>query len=166
MKESKNNERFRDLLSGFSTAVLITHDGGKTLRARPMAIAGVDGHCDLWFLTSRDSAKAHEIQKDTHVQVVCQNGWSSCACISGRASLDQDRDKIRTLWNASFQVWFPKGLDDPDIVLIRVSVEQGEYWDNNGINRFTYAYLAFKAIVTGTAPEVKEGVQHGRVTFK
>lgn len=157
------NEKFRKLLADFQTAVLITHGGEDAFRARPMAIARVDENCDLWFVTSRDSAKAHEIEMDTWVQVICQNGWSSCVCISGYASLNFERAKIRELWNASLQVWFPKGVDDPEIVLIQVVGELGEYWDNTGINRVTYAYQAIKALVTGTVLEVKEGDQHGRM---
>ena len=157
------NAKFRKLLAEFETAVLITHGGEDAFRARPMAIARVDENCDLWFITGRDSAKAHEIELDTWVQVICQKGWSSCVCISGYASLDSDRAKIEELWNPALKVWFPQGVDDPEIVLIRVVGELGEYWDNTGMNRITYAYRAIKALMTGTALEVKEGDQHGRM---
>jgi len=156
-------EKFRGLLSDFDTAVLITHGGKNAFRARPMAIAGVADDCDLWFIASRDSAKAHEIEKNARVQVVCQNGWSSCVSIVGWASLDFDRAKLQALWNSSYQVWFPLGVNDPEIVLIHVVGEQGEYWDNTGINRLTYVYQAIKAIATGTTPEIREGDQHGNI---
>lgn len=158
-------EKFRDLLSDFTTAVLITHDSKNTLRARPMAIASVDENCDLWFITGKDSAKAHEIERDTHIHLVCQDGWSSCVSLSGRATLVNDRNRLQSLWNAYYQVWFPKGINDPDIVLIHVVGEHGEYWDNTGTNRFTYLFQAAKAMVTGTTPEIEEGDQHGHVKF-
>jgi general stress protein 26 len=156
-------DKFRDLLSDFDTAVLITHAAGNCLRARPMAIAAVDQNCDLWFITGRDSAKAHEIEQNTRVHVVCQNGWKSCLSLSGRASLCCDPLKTRALWKSSYQAWFPLGVDDPDIGLIHVIGEQGEYWDNTGLKQFTYAYQTVKAIVTGTTPQVREGEQHGHV---
>jgi general stress protein 26 len=159
-------ERFRDLLCDFDTAVLVTRGGDGFLRARPMAIAAVDENCDLWFITGRDSAKAHEIEKDTRVHVICQNGWTSCVSLSGRASIDNDPIKIHALWKASYQVWFPLGVNDPDIGLIHVVGEQGEYWDNTGFKRFTYVYQAVKAIVTGTPPEVREGDQHGHLELR
>lgn len=158
-------EKFRELLADFDTAVLITHGGKTPFRARPMAIAGVDDNCDLWFISSRDSAKIHEIERDTRVMVSCQNGWTSCVCIAGRASLNFDTAKLQELWNPSYQVWFPKGVNDPDIVLIHVVGDQGEYWDNTGINRVNYVYQAIKAIVTGTTPDLREGDQHGQVKF-
>lgn len=158
-------EKFRELLEDFETAVLTTHGGAAHFRSRPMAIADVDEHCDLWFISSRDSAKVHEIEKDTRVQVVCQNGWTSCVCIAGKASLNEDRAKIQDLWKTSYKVWFPEGVNDPNIVLIHVVGEFGEYWDNTGLNRFTYLYQAIKAVVTGTTPAIREGEQHGQVSL-
>ncbi len=130
-----------------------------------MAIAAVDDNCDLWFITNRDSAKVHQIQRDTAVDIVCQHGWSSCVCASGKASLERDPSKLQQLWNTAYQVWFPLGMRDPDIVLIHVVLEKGEYWDNTGLKRFTYVYQTIKALVTHTVPEVEEGKQHGVVTL-
>jgi general stress protein 26 len=160
---SQTKERFRELLGEFNTAVLITQKGDSLFRARPMAIVGVDENCDLWFIANNESAKVHELQTDTRVQVICQNGWASCVCISGRASLDYDRSKVYQLWKPIYQAWFPLGVNDPDIVLIHVKGEQGEYWDNTGLKRLNYVYKTIKAIVSGTTPEVAEGEQHGRV---
>jgi general stress protein 26 len=157
------NEKFRERLGDFDTAVLITQGPKNSFCARPMAIAGVEDNCDLWFITNRDSAKVHQIERDTLVNVVCQHGWSSCVCAVGRASLVRDPSKLEQLWSTAYQVWFPLGMRDPDIVLIHVVLERGEYWDNTGINRFSYAYQAVKAIVTHIAPEVEEGKQHGVV---
>lgn len=160
-----HNDKFRERLNDFDTAVLITHGAENSFYARPMAIAGVEDNCDLWFITNRDSAKVHQIQKDTLVNIVCQHGWSSCVCAHGRASLEQDPVKLEQLWNASYQAWFPLGMRDPDIVLIHVVLERGEYWDNTGINRFNYAYQAIKAMVTHTVPKIQEGKQHGVVSL-
>ena len=158
-------EKFYGLLKNYDTAVLITHGQETHFRARPMVIARVEDNCDLWFITSEDSAKVHEIEVDTRVHVVCQKGRTSCVSISGHASLVRDRAKTQELWKSAFQVWFPQGADDPNIVLIHVAGEHGEYWDNTGVNRLTYAYRAIKAVATGTVPEITEGEQHGRVNL-
>jgi general stress protein 26 len=157
------NEQFCERLRDFDTAVLITKGPKNEFCARPMAIAGVDDNCDLWFLTSKDSVKVHQIEKNTHVDLVCQHGWSSCICATGKASVEQDAAMIEQLWNSAYQVWFPRGVNDPDIALIHVVLEKGEYWDNTGLNRFNYVYQTIKAIVTGKKPEVEEGKQHGKV---
>jgi general stress protein 26 len=126
----------------------------------------VEENCDLWFVTPEDSTKVHEIEKDTRAHVVCQKGWTSCVSISGRASLSRDRAQIRRLWKEAYQVWFPDGEEDPNIVLIQFRGEQGEYWHNTGTNRFTYTYRALKALATGTKPEIIEGEQHGQAALR
>src|SRR5262245_4696933 len=130
--EKTEKERFRGLLRDFDTAVLVTRANG-FLRARPMAIATVDENCDLWFVTGRDSAKTHEIEMDPRVCVICQSGWTSCVSFNGLASIDNDPVRIHALWKASYQAWFPLGVNDPQICLIHVVGEQGEYWDNTGL---------------------------------
>lgn len=156
-------EHFRDLLKSYDTAVLITHGQQTHFNSRPMVIAKVEENCDLWFITSRDSGKVDEIELDPRAHVICQNGRSSCATVSGSASIVRDRIMINQLWRPAYRVWFPQGLDDPHIVLIQVCGAVGEFWDNTGCKGITYMYRALKAVVTGTVPEVTEGEQHGRV---
>jgi len=164
--DQAQNEKFHRLLADFDTAVLITHASGNTLHARPMVIARVDENCDLWFIASQDSAKANEIDVDTRAYVVCQNGRSSCVYISGHATVDYDRTRVRELWNTSLQAWFPQGLNDPNLVAIHVVGQQGEYWDGAGENRITHLYETLKAIVTDAMSGVKPGDQHGQVTLE
>jgi general stress protein 26 len=159
---------FREMLEDYSVAVLVTHGQGSSapFRSRPMAIAQVDENCDLWFITSEESAKVHEIEADTRVHVICQDGHSNCLTISGRASLSHDRLRIQKLWKPTFKPWFPQGENDPNIVLIHVLGEHGEFWDSQGLNGIKYAFQAVKAAITGTTPKVEEGEQHGEVDLR
>jgi hypothetical protein len=49
--------------------------------------------------------------------------------VSGRARLVRDKDKARELWNPTLRAWFPRGLDDPELALLCVTVTKAEYWD-------------------------------------
>ena len=33
------------------------------------------------------------------------------------------------MWTPAYKAWFPEGLDDPELALLRVEVDKGEYWD-------------------------------------
>jgi general stress protein 26 len=148
------------LLESFDTAMLITkHAEGD--HARPMAIAAVDGASTLWFVTSTASPKANELSKNPRVAVTCQSDKKYVA-LSGTASLIQDRAKIEELWKEHWKVWFPEGKKQADLALIRVEVDDAEFWDNAGSKGVRYLFEAVKAYATGTTPsEVAE--QHGRV---
>jgi len=70
--------------------------------------------------------------------------------VAGTAAIVDDRQKIKDLWREDFRGFFPKGSDDPNLALIRVDIENGEYWDEPG-NVFVraYAYAYAKAVTTG-----------------
>jgi general stress protein 26 len=163
--EKTQSEHFRNLLEEFDTAVLITHGQRTHFHSRPMAIAHVEENCDLWFITSENAAKVHEIEADARAHVVCQNGRFNCVTVSGHASIVRDRARIDELWKPAYRVWFPEGVSDPSIVLIHLAGEHGEYWDNTGTEGIAYVYRAIKAAVTGTTPRIAEGEQHGHVSF-
>lgn len=117
----------------------------------------------MWFITSVDTAKVHEIEMDSQVHLVAQDGKNAFLTLSGRASLIGDREKIAHLWREPFRVWFPGGKDDPEIELIAVRPERGEFWDNTGAKRFKYLWEAAKAYMSGTTPNADDGSTHGEV---
>lgn len=49
--------------------------------------------------------------------------------MSGTAQTIRDRTKMQELWKPELKAWFPKELDEPDIALLKVTVEKAEYWD-------------------------------------
>ena len=157
-------EKLYGLLKDFSTVMLVTMNDGEC-HARPMAVAHVDENTDLWLFTSLGSAKVSEIKADTRVQVLGQEGWTNCVVLAGRARVVEDRAKIREMWKPAFKVWFPEGAEDPNIVLLQIKGERAEYWDNTGMNRFSYLYQTIKAVATGTTPQIREGDQHGNVAL-
>jgi general stress protein 26 len=158
-------KKIRELLEDFDTALLITHGSDLMFHARPMAIARVESNCDLWFFTSRNSAKVREIENDQRVLIVCQNEMSRYVAVQASAKLIFDRNKAAELWKDSFQVWFPQGVNDPELRLIRAQAESAEYWDNAGFKSVKYLFEAAKAYMQGTRPQMREGEQHGSATF-
>jgi general stress protein 26 len=54
------------------------------------------------------------------------------ASISGRGEIVRDHDKIKALWSPWVKIWFPQGLDDPDLALLCVHIEKAEYWESPG----------------------------------
>ncbi len=157
------SRHFISLLKKFRTAILVTHTGEHGLHARPMAIADVEDNGRIWFISGADTAKVHEIEVDSQVHIMAQDGDSAFVSLSGRASLIGDREKIADLWREPFRVWFPGGKDDPSIELIAVRTERGEFWDSTGTNRCRYLWEAAKAYATGSTPDTDDGELHGTV---
>ncbi|MEZ0257372.1 MAG: pyridoxamine 5'-phosphate oxidase family protein [Chthoniobacter sp.] len=159
---SEQTQHFLTLLKKLQNAMLVTHTGEHGFHARPMAIAQVEDDGRIWFFTSVDTAKVHEIEMDSQVHLVAQEGRTFLS-LSGRASLIGDREKIAHLWREPFRVWFPGGKDDPDIELIAIRPERGEFWDNSGAQGLKYLWESAKAYVSGTTPDTEDGDIHGAV---
>lgn len=139
------HDRFRSLLERFDNAMLVTHGGEDRFHVRPMAIAQVEPTCVVWFFTSRESPKVYELDDDDRVQVICQDDHTFVS-IAGAATVVDSREKVGELWNERLRAWFPRGKDDPSLVLIAVTPIDGEYWDNKGVKGVRYAFEEVKAM--------------------
>jgi general stress protein 26 len=159
-------EHLRALLKKFHTAMLVTQTGIGELRARPMAITRIDDDCRIWFFSGKASGKMHELEDHSQVNIACQQENGIYLSISGRAIVNRDPAKIEELWNDIYKTWFPQGKDDPDLALISIEPEEGEYWDNEGFNKIKYLFETAKAIATGQRPHIIEGEQHAKVVLE
>ena len=137
------------LTKGIRFAMLTTMDQSGQLHARPMATQDLDFDGTLWFFTQRDSEKVDEFQRTPNVNVAYSDpGKQTYVSLAGTASLVDDADKKKELWQAPLKAWFPQGLEDPELTLIKVDVEGAEYWDSPNGKIVALVGLA-KAVITG-----------------
>ena len=118
---------------------------------------------DLWFFTSASEPKVEEVGRHPQVNVsFARPDKQHYVSVSGRARLVRDRRKIEELWNPAYKAWFPDGLEDPDLALLKVTAEKAEYWDGNSS---VVAHLVglVKAAATGTS---YQGGENEKVDLK
>jgi general stress protein 26 len=163
MKETREDSinKLRELIQDIDFAMLTTISGDK-LRSRPMSTQEVEFDGDLWFFTSDNTHKVEEIERDNRVNVAYAAPESNTfISVSGRADLVKDRAKIEELWNPIYKAWFPEGLDDPHLALLKIEVEEAEYWDSPSSKIVQIAGF-LKALATG---QEADGGEHGKVKF-
>ncbi|QDT07591.1 Pyridoxamine 5'-phosphate oxidase [Rubripirellula lacrimiformis] len=151
------NEKLIDLMSDFSTAMLVTRSSDGALDARPMAVAEVEDNGCIWFVTDRNSGKVADLMLDDEVAITMQSS-TQFATVSGRAEAVDDQEKVKELWSEAWKVWFPEGKNDPSILLLKIQVERGEYWDQSGFRGVKYLLQAGKAYLQGDRPEKDESI--------
>ena len=154
-------DHFQSLIENFSTALLTTRTAQGQIRARPMSIAEVREDADVWFVTCNDDGKSEEIRADANVCVAMTDGTRHVS-LSGLAELDDDREKLRAMWNPRWQVFFPDGPDAANVVLLKVRADQGEYWDLSGTNAAKYLTRGAVAYFSGDRPKMDESM-HDKV---
>lgn len=147
------------MLEGIDFAMLVTVAGGK-FRSRPMSTQEMDENGDLWFFTSDETHKVDEIEADNRVLVAySQPDENTYVSVFGRAAISRDRAKIEELWNPVHKAWFPEGIDDPHLCLLKVTIEEAEYWDSPNSKLVEIAGFV-KALVTG---QEADGGDYGKI---
>ncbi len=123
-------KRLRKLIKNTRTAMLTTVAADGTLRSRPMATLKARFEGDLWFVTRASAPKADEIKDNQNVNLAYSSPDDErFVSVTGTASLVRDPAKLQEMWSGRLKEWFPHGKKDPDLALIRVRVQQAEFWD-------------------------------------
>lgn len=163
LTEAEKRKHLAELIGHFDTAMLVTRTASGGMRSRPLAIAEARADGRLYFATSIESGKVHEIDVNPHVNVAMQNGHRRFVSLSGRAHVERDRSLIDRLWSESWKVWFPQGKNDPALCLVAVDPTEAEYWDSSGATGLRYLFEAAKALATGTRPEGNDDRQNAKL---
>ncbi len=138
---------FFELLHEFDTATVITRARTGELHGRPMHVAEVGDDGTLWFVTNVDSTKVLEVRDDSRAMVSLQNS-KQFVTMNGHFELVADRAKVEALWKEPYRIYFD-GKSDPEIVLLRFTPFDAEYWDNAGARGVKHAFEAAKAYLKG-----------------
>ena len=131
---------------------------GKAFDTRPMAVQEIDDQGNFWFLSSNDSHKNSEVQSDPEVQLLFQGSdYSDFMSIYGTATVSEDKERIKELWNPMLKTWFTEGVDDPRISVIMVKPTEGYYWDTKHNKAVGLIKRTVGAIVGKTIDDSIEG---------
>jgi general stress protein 26 len=112
--------------------MLTTVDDDGSLHSRPMYINGeFDAEGVLYLFTYASSHKVLEIEHTQQVNVsFISSEQQRYISISGIAQLVKDHKKLQELWKPELQIWFPQGLNEPDLALLKVQINKVDYWDS------------------------------------
>ena len=127
-------EHLAKLMKKIDIAMLATVGKGGHLVSRPLSTqcASFDGE-RVWFLTEGDTPKVGEIRRHPKVNVAyASKDANTYLSVAGEARVLRDQALIDTFWNDAMKAFFPRGKDDPNLMLIEVDVDTVEYWDGPG----------------------------------
>ena len=164
MSAPTETAKLAELIRDIRVAMFTTYSTSGKPHTRPMYTQHVEPETfdgTLWFMTSADCAKVRELKSDSTVQVVYSSYEKNrFVVLNGTATVERNPAQARELWNVHAKGWFPDGPDDPNLLLVKVHVDEGEYWD--GPSKISYMLSLAKAVVTGN--RVQTTGEHGKVT--
>lgn len=147
-------EHLRALIKDIKFAMFTTRHVNGHLHSRPMTTQSsrIDEDDCLWFFMSRSGDPAAELQAQPTVNVAYADPHHDrYVSVSGTAAVVEDDARKRELWTPVAQAWFPGGVDDPDLALVRVRITHANYWDVKE-SKVVQLYEMVKAAVTGKPP--------------
>ena len=147
-----DREKLWSMVKQHKFAMMTTLREGEALHSRPMTTIAHDGDDSLWFFAAADSSTTEDLTQ--HAQVCLSYADSSkpdFVCVSGRASVIEDKSKKRALWTKGVEAWFPQGPDSSDVVLVQVTPHHAEFWDSK-TSKLARLFSYARATATGTPP--------------
>ena len=156
---SEAKKKIKELTDSAKTCFFCTHiTAGQPFATRPMSVQKFDDEGNFWFLSANDSHKNAELNTDHSVQLLFQgSSYSEFLNIYGTASISEDKEKIKELWEPVLKTWFTGGVDDPRISVIKVEPTAGYYWDNKHGNAVAFVKQLAGAVVGKTIDDSVEG---------
>jgi general stress protein 26 len=122
--------RLRALLGNARVAMLTTADPCGALKSRPMVVQQIDDEGEAWLVTDEGSGKVHDVRREWNVNLSwlrpVRGRWIAA---NGRATVVRDREKLAKVWDPGLQLWFPAGVDDPHVCLLRVRLDEAVTWN-------------------------------------
>ena len=139
-------------LTGGQRTVMHVDQSTGTMHARQMTV--IESSAGIFrFLADR----THGWASDGEVLLAFSDDddgrWVSA---NGTQRLVTDRAEVERLWSPIAKGWF-EGPEDPDVVVLEVSVEQFAWWDSSSSKLVRMVKLV-KGTITGDADEGDHGV--------
>lgn len=156
LENEEGLKKLKDMVDEIKVCMFATVHADYSLYSRPMQTIQVDDKGNIWFFTDEYSEKVEDISKDNTVYLMYSHpGKNSYLHVRGDASVVTDKEKIKELWTPMVKAWFPKGIDDPRLSLLKVHSGEASYWDGTS-NKFVVFFNILKAIVKGERPDEGE----------
>jgi general stress protein 26 len=121
--------KLNELIKGIDFAMLTTIRSDGSLHGCPMATQEADRDGVIWFFSHTNTEKVEAVRTEPRVNLAYSDADSQrYVSISGRCELVRDHVKAKQLWKSVYATWFPKGIEDPNLILLRVHVQEADYW--------------------------------------
>ncbi|MEI6948445.1 pyridoxamine 5'-phosphate oxidase family protein [Paraflavisolibacter sp. H34] len=132
LHEQEAIEKFQDLVSKVTICMFTTLDDFGKVMSRPMWTVNVDDEGNAWFFTNEFSEKIQEVSKDNLVNLIYAHPAKNIYVnVRGTCTVILDKSRMESLWKPSMKEWFPNGLEDPKICLVKVNTEEAFYWNTH-----------------------------------
>ena len=157
LSDTEALKKFNKLVNDINVCMFITENKDDE-HTRPMATIEVEENGTLWFFTDIRSIKVEEVTTHREVHLVYAHpGKESYLDVWGSAQVITDKQSIKDKWSPIIKAWFPNGVDDPNIALLKVTPYNIYYWDAETGKMISFLKIAASAVTGKKLAEGAEG---------
>jgi general stress protein 26 len=125
-----DNSKMEQIIRSIQIGMLKTLQENGELRSRPMLCADYDFDT-LWFLIKESRPLIAESMSNRIVSVAFASPEKKIyASVTGLAQLVEDTKLVQKLWRPEMTSWFPGGLNESGLALLRIDIQHIEAWDS------------------------------------
>lgn len=149
--DAELRKRAWQLAVSIRLGVLTTWNGRRPV-ARPMDTTIDAAAHTIYFLTDIKGRKIDHLEQSSVANLVfAESGSGRFVSFNGRASVSNNRKKIREIWTETSKAWWDSA-DDPAIRLVTFKPRDVEIWDSP--NTLVATVKMLTAAVTGVKPKL------------
>lgn len=163
MAETKNLngkagiEKIKSLTES-KTCLFCTYTDSYNFESRPMTTMGVDENGTMWYLCSKDSDIAKQVEKQSNVDILyADTGSNDYLALKGKGTVGRDQAAIDKYWSAFAKAYFDDGKDDSNIRTIKVEPDRGHYWESKDGKIISLAKILITAATGAKLDEARMG---------
>jgi general stress protein 26 len=150
MEKNLSNEealkKFVKLVKDVNVCMFITNNKEEN-HTRPMSTIEVEENGTLWFFTDARSVKVEEVSAHPTAHLVYAHpGKESYMDVWGQSSVVTDKQTLKDKWSPLVKAWFPDGVDDPNLALLKVTPQDAYYWDAEAGKMVSFLKIIVSAI--------------------
>lgn len=83
----------------------------------------------LWFLTGLGTDLVRAVGQGARAQFcVVGTNQDVYACMSGAIGQAENPEKLADIWSPLASAWFPEGVGDPNVSLLRLTLQEAAIW--------------------------------------
>ncbi len=152
------SRQLADLLAPGDTLMVGTGQAD-AITSRPLTVARIDAS-HIQILMDRSAQWAQQLTGTFPTLVtMSDNRANRWVALSGHASITTDRALIDDLWNPFAGSFFEDGKESPNVAVMTIEVDGGEYWDSPS-GRLGSLFTLLKARLT----DARHVGEHGDVS--
>ena len=119
------------LINRSKSCILSTNGDDGFPNAKAMLNYQSDGIKTIWFSTNTSSMRVKQLTRNNRACVYyCDDTAMEGLMLVGRVTILQDHQSRQMLWRDGCEMYYPRGVDDPDYTVLKFSTK----WANLYLN--------------------------------